>query len=129
MSHFHLFVYGTLKHGAEAHARLCDCERVTEGIVPGTLYDIDGQFPALILYGEGQVRGEVWRCPADRLLPLDGYEGTADGLFRRVAVEADTPHGSIPCWTYAAGPALSRKLLPDRRIPDGQWPSAAAGSR
>lgn len=127
MSQFNLFVYGTLKHGAAEHTWLGDCGRVADAVVRGVLYDVDGLFPAVVLYGDGEVRGEVWRCSADRLLKLDAYEGTADGLFRRVAVEADTPLGVLPCWIYAAGPALSHRLVPDRRIPDGRWPTAAPG--
>jgi gamma-glutamylcyclotransferase (GGCT)/AIG2-like uncharacterized protein YtfP len=119
---FHLFVYGTLRSGGSASGALKDCERVAAGTVGGTLYDIDGRFPALILYGGDPVHGEVWRCPSSLLLRLDEYEGTADGLFRRIAVDVAADGGMVPCWTYAAGPALSRKLLPERRIQDGRWP-------
>lgn len=129
MSRFNLFVYGTLKHGATAHTRLGGCKRVGGAVARGTLYDVDGRFPALVLYGDGRVRGEVWRCPVDRLQSLDAYEGTAEGLFRRVALEVDTAEGPLACWTYAAGPALSRRLLPDRRIRGGHWTSPAHPDR
>jgi gamma-glutamylcyclotransferase (GGCT)/AIG2-like uncharacterized protein YtfP len=85
------------------------------------LYDIDGRFPALLLYGNAPVQGDVWRCPADRLLRLDDYEGVDDGLFVRRAVEVVTDRGMLPCWVYTAGPALARKLLPDWRIASGAW--------
>jgi gamma-glutamylcyclotransferase (GGCT)/AIG2-like uncharacterized protein YtfP len=120
--HFHLFVYGTLRQGSAANAHLRECERLGDATVPGTLYDIDGRFPAVVLYGGGRVRGEVWRCPAPALARLDEYEGTANGLFRRVAIEAETPAGPIPCWTYAAGPTLARKLVPASRMSGGEWP-------
>jgi gamma-glutamylcyclotransferase (GGCT)/AIG2-like uncharacterized protein YtfP len=119
---FHLFVYGTLRQGSGANAHLRGCERLADATIPGTLYDIDGRFPAVVLYGGGRVRGEVWRCPAPALARLDAYEGMASGLFRRVAIEAETPAGAIPCWTYAAGPALARRLVPARRLPGGEWP-------
>lgn len=128
MSTFDLFAYGTLRAGAAAASVLDECEWLGEGTVHGILYDIDGRFPALVLYGtDGPVRGELWRCPAALLPRLDRYEGTADGLFRRVAVEAETPRGRTPCWVYAAGPALSRKLAFERRIPSGYWAAARPG--
>lgn len=125
MSTFHLFVYGTLRSGGGAAALLDGCVRVGEASVGGILYDIDGRFPALVLYGDAPVQGEVWRCPAGMLFRLDEYEGTAEGLFRRVATEVRAANGeAIPCWTYTAGPALSRKLTLDRRIEAGVWAGA-----
>jgi gamma-glutamylcyclotransferase (GGCT)/AIG2-like uncharacterized protein YtfP len=117
VSGFHLFVYGTLRAGGNAAVMLADCEYVGEATVGGILYDIDGRFPALVMYGDVPIQGEVWRCPAALLARLDEYEGTAQGLFRRVATEATTGDGArLPCWTYTAGPALSRQLTLDRRI-------------
>jgi gamma-glutamylcyclotransferase (GGCT)/AIG2-like uncharacterized protein YtfP len=124
VSVFHLFVYGTLRSSEVAADLLAGCERVGAGRMAGMLYDIDRRFPALLRYGSDQVHGEIWRCPADLLSALDAYEATADGLFRRVAGEAETQHGErVACWVYAAGPALSHKLRPDRRIAGGAWPA------
>lgn len=118
--HFHLFVYGTLRSNGAGAALLADGELVGEATVGGVLYSIDDAYPALILYGSTPVPGEVWRCPAATLSQLDGYEGVADGLFRRVGVEVTMADGSIlGCWTYTAGPKLSRKLTGARRIE--QW--------
>lgn len=118
MSFIHLFVYGTLRAQQQGAALLHGCEQVGHGAVHGTLYDIDGEYPALLLYGETVVRGEIWRCPADALLRLDEYEGVGEHLFRRIAHEVveNTTGETYPCWLYVAGPALSRKLTPDRRI-------------
>ena len=115
--HFHLFVYGTLRSNGAGAALLADGELVGEGSVGGLLYDIDGAYPAMIVYGTTPVRGEVWRCPAALLLQLDEYEGVADGLFRRMGVEVDMADGTrVGCWAYAAGPGLARKLTGARRI-------------
>lgn len=114
---FNLFVYGTLRAAATAGHLLERCERIADATVNGTLYDIAGRFPALLLYGEGLVRGEVWRCPTEVLGLLDAYEGVRERLFRRVAVRVD----DLPCWTYVAGPALSRELTPTRRVASGDW--------
>jgi gamma-glutamylcyclotransferase (GGCT)/AIG2-like uncharacterized protein YtfP len=119
---FQLFVYGTLRYGARAGGLLAGCERVGPGTVRGVLYDIDGEFPAVLLYGGTVVHGEVWRCPAELLLRLDEYEGTGTGLFRRVGIEAELEDGgTAACWIYAAGPALARKLVAERRVDGGRW--------
>lgn len=114
---FHLFAYGTLRSGEENNDQIADCALVRAAFVEGTLYDIDGLYPALMLYGTTRVEGEIWRCPADRLAVLDRFEGLDNGLFRRVAVLIE----ETPCWTYVAGPALAHRLTPDRRLNSGRW--------
>ena len=114
---FDLFVYGSLRSGHSANAMLGACTLIGDATVNGILYDIDGRFTALILYGDTPVRGELWRCPAELLLQLDTYEGVSSGLFRRIGTTAKKADGSgAPCWLYVAGPALSRKLVPERRV-------------
>ena len=114
---FNLFAYGTLRHGAAAVPVLEGASYVRSAVVEGTLYDIEGRHPALMLYGSTLVKGDIWRCPADLLVRLDAYEAVPDGLFRRVAVDVD----GVPCWTFVAGPALARRLTPSRRIMHGDW--------
>lgn len=112
---FHLFAYGTLKDpqsGAGVPADLlAGCERVDTGVVRGCLYDA-GDYPVLLLSGDDQVPGVIWRCPADRLQAFDRYEGVAEGLFRRTAVKV----GQYACWVYVAGPRLGARLVPEARI-------------
>jgi gamma-glutamylcyclotransferase (GGCT)/AIG2-like uncharacterized protein YtfP len=105
--HFHLFTYGTLP----ATGLLAACDRVGDGAVAGTLYDL-GDYPALILGGSGLVRGEIWRCPVELLPALDRHEAIDHGLFRRAAVRV----GDLACWVYVAGPRLGPRLTPDARI-------------
>jgi gamma-glutamylcyclotransferase (GGCT)/AIG2-like uncharacterized protein YtfP len=119
---FNLFVYGTLRRGHAAAVMLDDCEHLGTATVRGILYDIEGRFPALVLYGTDPVEGEIWRCPPELLERLDAYEGIANGLFRRVGVEAEMNGAPVACWTYAAGPAIARKLLPERRLTGMSWP-------
>ncbi len=116
--HVYLFIYGTLKVGGEAAWLLRGCERVAESRVRGALYNISDEYPALVLDGNGEVLGEVWRCPAELLPRLDAFERVSDGLYRRVRIQV----GEHPCWTYVAGPALAPVLVPHHRIPSGQWP-------
>jgi gamma-glutamylcyclotransferase (GGCT)/AIG2-like uncharacterized protein YtfP len=119
---FNLFVYGTLRRGCRAHEKIADCDFVGVAHLNGTLYDIDGLHPALMLYGNTSVAGEIFRCPADRLAGLDLYEGVDSGLFRRVAAEID----GTPCWVYVAGPALAHRLTPGQRIDSGKWTGAGS---
>lgn len=114
---FNVFVYGTLRSGGSAARLLGGCARVGSAVIHGALYDIDGRFPALLLYGTNCVHGEVWRCPTELLPSLDSFEGVDVGLFRRVGVRA----GDFACWTYVAGPALASELTPARRIESGEW--------
>ena len=114
---FHLFVYGTLRSNGAGTSLLTEGELLGEGSVGGMLYDVDGAYPALVLYGNTPVRGEVWKCAAVMLESLDEYEGVAEGLFRRIGVEVQMADGTTQgCWTYTAGPRLARKLTPSRRI-------------
>ena len=116
-THFHLFVYGTLKPGERNAHLLSDGEWVGPATVGGVLYDIDGQHPTLLLYGSTPVSGMVCRCPVALLEKLDQFEQIDDGLFRRVAVTAQMEDGTEQaCWTYVAGPKLAHKLTPGRRI-------------
>lgn len=96
---------------------LRDCELVGPADVRGTLYQA-GEYPALLLDDGHAVHGEVWRCPAPLLRVLDRYEGTAEGLFRRVAVEA----GGEVCWVYVAGPKLGPRLRTEMVMQQGRWP-------
>jgi gamma-glutamylcyclotransferase (GGCT)/AIG2-like uncharacterized protein YtfP len=121
-STFQLFTYGTLRRGGGAHHVLEGCTFIDVSVVRGTLYDIDGEYPALMPYGHTSVPGEVWRCPAPLLHRLDAYEGVDHGLFRRIGFQA----GDHACWMYVAGPALSRRLTPARRIDSGRWPRVRA---
>ena len=120
---FHLFAYGTLRTtGAAAHV-LHECHHMGAAQVGGVLYDIDGEYPALVLYGNQPVIGELWRCPWQLLARLDEYEGVGVGLFRRIAVQVQRENGDeVACWTYVAGPKLAHKLTPERRT--AVWPSA-----
>jgi gamma-glutamylcyclotransferase (GGCT)/AIG2-like uncharacterized protein YtfP len=113
---FNLFVYGSLKSGGSAAHMMRDCELIAHTAVGGILYDIDGEYTTLVLYGTEPVSGEVWRCPWPLLATLDEYENVNSGLFRRVATSARRENTSIPCWVYVAGPKLAHKLTPERRV-------------
>jgi gamma-glutamylcyclotransferase (GGCT)/AIG2-like uncharacterized protein YtfP len=114
---FNLFVYGTLKAGGANAHRMEGCQHLGPAQLGGILYDIDGQHPALVLYGGKLVSGELWHCPWELLAELDAFEGVQTGLFRRVGVRVRAQSGEeLACWTYVAGPKLAHKLMPARRI-------------
>jgi gamma-glutamylcyclotransferase (GGCT)/AIG2-like uncharacterized protein YtfP len=119
--HFHLFAYGTLRRDGASASMLRDCEFIGAGTVNGVLYNIDNQFPALVLYGNAPVSGDVWRCPAAMLPTLDAYERIEEGLFRRIGVNVEVGEGEIASWVYVAGSGLSRKLSANHRI--ASWPA------
>jgi gamma-glutamylcyclotransferase (GGCT)/AIG2-like uncharacterized protein YtfP len=111
-----IFVYGTLRTGAAMTSLLRGCRRIGDATVTGALYDLRS-YPALVLEGEGRVRGEVWLCPGETLARLDTYEQVEEGLFRRVEVEIE----GAPCWTYVAGPLLDEEIAGAPAIASGCW--------
>lgn len=116
---FMLFAYGTLNKPNAITTVLKDCERTGTAIVQGTLYNIDGNYAVLMMYGDTKVEGALWRCPVTVLPEIDAYKGVAKGLFRRIGANAAETDGGIaetPCWIYVAGPALAHKLTPDARV-------------
>lgn len=113
-----VFVYGTLRRGQPAEGLLGGCRFIRETSVRGTLYDVGGRFPALVLGRTGEVHGELWAVPRSRLASLDSYEGVEGGLFERIRVHVE---GEL-CWTYVAGAALEPRLTPDALLPAGRWP-------
>lgn len=113
-----LFVYGSLRSGGSAAGYLSGCSPIGTFRIPGSLYDLDGDYPALVLDEAGEVEGEVWRCPTELLTLLDRYELVHEGMYERARVRV----GEHDCWTYVAGPALAALLVPERRIASGTWP-------
>jgi len=118
MSDFNLFV--PVPPGATVFAGglPAGCTQAGQGSVRGTVYDLSGTGRVLMLYGDTPVTGEIWCCPDHSLRVLDARAGVGEGMRRRVARRVSTAGGGepVPCWLYVAGPALSRSLLPERRI-------------
>ena len=107
----HVFAYG-------AHAESgVSSEKVRDATVPGTLFEVEGIGPALMLSGPSAVRGEVRRIAIDSLEELDARARVREGLYRRVGVQV----GETACWAWVAGPALAPRLatLPRHRGGEG----------
>ena len=105
----HVFVYDRRPIATQGALEL---EKIRDATVRGTLFDVDGVGPALMLAGSSQVPGEVMRADTASLERLDARARVREGLFRRVGVQV----GETPCWTWVAGPALAPRLAPERRV-------------
>jgi gamma-glutamylaminecyclotransferase len=89
-----LFVYGTLKSGCTNHRFLATQTFIgVARTVPGfRLYDLGG-FPGITQHCEDTlgVSGEVWSVDAKCLEELDRFEGVHEGLYRRRAINLQSP--------------------------------------
>ncbi len=120
---FRLFVYGQLRRGQIGHQRL-GLEQRTDWLGParihGRLYDF-GDYPGLILGGDGIVHGEVLAFADPALWTvLDAYEDydperSEASEYRRVEVEL--LGGAGRAWTYEYNRSVEDRPL----IVSGVW--------
>jgi gamma-glutamylcyclotransferase (GGCT)/AIG2-like uncharacterized protein YtfP len=120
-----VFVYGSLRQGASAHARLRSvARRLGPASVAGRLYDL-GPYPAArpARHPRERVRGELYRLmrPA-ALAALDRYEGCHPPAgvapeYRRRQVLVDCAGRRQRAWVYW----YARPLRGARRLPGGVW--------
>jgi hypothetical protein len=103
--HVHVFLYD------DAPLRGVDSETVGAAAVAGTLFDVHGVGPALILSGQNRVLGSIRRIRADALWQMDRAARVAERLYRRVGLDV----GNVPCWIWVAGPELAQRLATARR--------------
>lgn len=106
-----IFVYGTLRRG-ECRNHVLDEAEVLPGDwrVSARMHTL-GAFPALVLDEDSVAIGEVYQVAEENvsntLQVLDGIEGTAFGLYKRVEVVAVNDDGEeVKCLTYVAGPRM-----------------------
>jgi len=110
-----LFVYGSLKRGAENHRWLKEQHFLANAQTgPGyRMYELDG-YPGMLRDGGSAdyVTGEIWDVTAAALLELDAFEGVDIGLYRRETVVLAPPHNVLTAEAYIfAGAVVGRKLL------------------
>ena len=98
-----LFVYGTLKRGCKNHRHLAGQIYVGDARTASgfRLYDL-GSYPGMVadptdLDG---VTGELWDVDAAALAHLDGFEGVAEGLYRRELVRLESSSGFDTAHAY-----------------------------
>ncbi len=116
-----VFVYGTLKPG-EVQGGLLKRFSSEDATVPGRLYRLPQGYPALKAgqAGEGAlVHGRLVRRVDARLLTLlDQYEGVAEGLYRRVRLDATAGLRAWPAWAWVMDDPVAHG---GQLIPTGRW--------
>lgn len=114
-----LFVYGTLRSGHAAHARVrAHVVDATPATVSGRVFALPEGYPGMLDGPGGVVVGELLRLRAiDAVLTaLDEYEGDE---YRRVVRPAMVTGGALQAWCYVLVDAASarRGVLVD----SGDW--------
>jgi gamma-glutamylcyclotransferase (GGCT)/AIG2-like uncharacterized protein YtfP len=124
----HIVLYGTLRSGYEAHARLklrMALEYVGTCALEGTLYDL-GRYPGYVP-GPGRAEGEVYRIRDHALLTrLDAFEGYVArkphrSRYLRKVVRVSRALGSpvrFPAWIYV----FNGETAGRPEVPGGAWP-------
>lgn len=104
MSHYFIFVYGTLRRGCVSamSIRFPRSKFVADAKVSGSLYDL-GAYPGLRLdESNSLVVGEVYEVDDKLLNELDKFE--ASSHYRRKEVEVSLGDHSRVCWIYEPEP-------------------------
>jgi gamma-glutamylcyclotransferase (GGCT)/AIG2-like uncharacterized protein YtfP len=126
----HFFVYGTLMKDLKNHDYIAkDILTREEAWIPGTLYHLEYGYPALILDGNGKVKGE-WvqvRNGDEIVRKLDALEdyygpGHPDNHYERRQIEVLGQKGYVYEWV------LSLKGI-STLVPHGDWRAYLKGQR
>ena len=118
-----LFVYGSLKRGCRNHAHMRGAIYRGEAITaPGYLLYLVGHYPALVVAGEGTVKGELYEVTDEHLERLDVFEGHPDSYRRVSIVLAD----GLSVMAYTMG---SERARPEALVCGGSWSEVDGTSR
>jgi len=98
-----VFVYGTLRRGQSCslestHGSGQPCEYLGRATIPGRIYSLSDNFPAMVESEDGTIIGEVYRISDSVLERLDAYEGCPRFYQRKCY---STPYGEA--WVYYMG--------------------------
>lgn len=118
----HVFVYGTLRAGGSNDiSRFRPLpERVGEGTLAGTLYDL-GAYPGAVLGGDGVLQGEVYRITPSVEAALDRLEEVAQdgsGEYRKRECAVWVGAGTVQCLVYEIDPS---RVAGRAVIASGDW--------
>lgn len=127
MNEHAVFVYGTLRRGGSNHFRMNGADFVGMGVIRGSIHMIDWNpqltYPALVLDGKGQVKGEMYLVGDKQLTALDEFEGIGidtwrDDEYRRVktavALESGTGESA---WVWEWNSTVQNAI----RLEGGDW--------
>ena len=120
----HLFVYGTLRPGGSAHARVLGAYAVDTTparVHDHALYGRSYKYPFMVRSAGRQVMGDLVSFPEaveDELLAiLDEYEG--EEYVRTKAHVEPVVRDPVEAWVYLAFPDLG--FPPEELIESGDW--------
>jgi gamma-glutamylcyclotransferase (GGCT)/AIG2-like uncharacterized protein YtfP len=122
-----IFVYGTLKVGGRLSQPFNEVRRsVVPATVKGTMYSVHGSYPAVVLSGDTEIKGELHQYDVETgsvLKHLDAIEGYRPddklNLYNRVEVEVTTAGGkSVKAMMYV----FNRSTSGLERLAGGYWP-------
>lgn len=120
-----VFVYGTLKVGGK-FARHYDPHRLSTkpGTIKGTMFDILGSFPGVVLNGETVISGEVHEYSnPEKVVPsldnLEGFNGdnNPNNLYNKEVILVTTDEGEELCQVYT----FARDTEKYKEVKTGVW--------
>lgn len=124
-----IFVYGTLKVGGRlSHSFDALRGQVVPASVKGTMYSVHGSYPATVLSGDTEVKGELHQYGVEEeevltlLDRIEGYNPKGDpknNLYNRVQTPVTLADGST---TTAMMYVFNRDVSKFELIADGYWP-------
>ena len=114
-----IFIYGTLRKGCRAHARMEDARFLGEAELPGKLLYVN-KYPGLVEAQHTQVKGEVYEVSEAVRGRLDQYEGcfcTPPDYLRleRTATKSDGKKLTVHTYVFQLLETASYE------IPNGDW--------
>lgn len=123
-----VFVYGTLKVGGRfSHAFDDNRKSVEDAVAKGTMFDVHGSYPCIVLEGDKPVHGELhtYDSPEDVIKDFDRIEGFQPGrdnnLYNRKEIMVTTASGETKkaiVYEFASPERASEEF---EVIEDGRW--------
>lgn len=120
-----VFVYGTLKQGGY-FAKLFDKFRLSNklGKTKGTMFNVFGSYPGLVLTGNTEIKGEVHvysnaKTVEEALDRIEGFnfKGCITNLYDKQKIIVNTEDGEEECLVYI----YARDVSKLEQILDGEW--------
>ena len=118
-----LFVYGSLLRGEERDGLVAHLSH-RPATTKGKLWRAPAGYPALELDHRAEAsKCEVLTLESPAILTvLDMYEGVREGLYDRIKVTIQTPHGEEQAWAYVMNSAQLRRAQ-CTRLKGSDWRS------
>jgi gamma-glutamylcyclotransferase (GGCT)/AIG2-like uncharacterized protein YtfP len=121
-----LFVYGTLKSGHYNHRAISMDKQnrliFDDAFIQGQMFDL-GAYPAVDIYGDKVVKGELWDISPETLNRLDHIEGHPHHYLRISVPLLGNPY-SMSKYEKVLTYHMPKSRLPKNAVPMpvGNWP-------